>query len=238
MIKDDKLIKLDKYKYDNLKNIVEKSINYTDVCRNLEMSTKCGNRNTIKKYIELHKLDTSHFYIPRKEPKTKIILSDILIENSTYSTYNLKERLYKSKIKERNCEMCGQGEQWNGNKMSLILDHINGVRNDNRIKNLRIVCPNCNATLSTHGGKNIKMKSTKINLSGNDKIKCKCGKLKTYNSKQCAKCNSISQRKVNRPSYVKLVDEIKKLGYKGTGRKYIVSDTTIRKWRKFYEKNS
>lgn len=52
--------------------------------------------------------------------------------------------------------MCGQGEEWNGKKMSLILDHINGVHNDNRLENLRIVCPNCNATLDTHCGKNNK----------------------------------------------------------------------------------
>jgi hypothetical protein len=38
--------------------------------------------------------------------------------------------------------------------LSLILDHINGVNNDNRIENIRIVCPNCNATLDTHCGKN------------------------------------------------------------------------------------
>lgn len=51
---------------------------------------------------------------------------------------------------------CGQGEEWMGKKMSLILDHINGVHDDNRIQNLRIVCPNCNATLDTHCGKNVK----------------------------------------------------------------------------------
>ena len=37
--------------------------------------------------------------------------------------------------------------------MSLILDHINGVRDDNRLENLRIVCPNCAATLETHCGR-------------------------------------------------------------------------------------
>ena len=36
--------------------------------------------------------------------------------------------------------------------MALILDHINGVANDNRLENLRIVCPNCAATFDTHCG--------------------------------------------------------------------------------------
>ena len=66
----------------------------------------------------------------------------------------LKKRLYIEGLKKRECELCGQGEEWKGKKMSLILDHINGVHDDNRLINLRIVCPNCNATLETHAGKN------------------------------------------------------------------------------------
>lgn len=55
--------------------------------------------------------------------------------------------------------MCGQGEEWNGKKISLILDHINGDRKNNLIENLQILCPNCNATLDTHCGKNINNKN-------------------------------------------------------------------------------
>lgn len=75
---------------------------------------------------------------------------ELLVENSTTSRGAIKRNLYKEGLKERKCELCGQGEEWNGKKMSLILDHINGINNDNRLENLRIVCPNCNATLDTH----------------------------------------------------------------------------------------
>ena len=49
----------------------------------------------------------------------------------------------------RRCELCGQTESWRGRTMALILDHVNGVPTDNRLENLRIVCPNCAATLDT-----------------------------------------------------------------------------------------
>ena len=71
-----------------------------------------------------------------------------------------------------------------------------------------------------------------------DKTKyCKCGaKIYKY-SKNCVKCYSINQRKVKRPNFNQLKEEIKNLGYNKTGRKYNVSDNTIRKWVRFYEKN-
>ena len=58
----------------------------------------------------------------------------------------------------RECEMCGQGELWRGRRMSLVLDHVNGVHDDHRLENLRILCPNCNATLDTHCGRHNKRK--------------------------------------------------------------------------------
>jgi hypothetical protein len=48
------------------------------------------------------------------------------------------------------------------------------------------------------------------------------------------KCNELKQRKVKRPSQEQLIKDIKELGYKGTGRKYNVSDNSIRKWEKYY----
>lgn len=80
-------------------------------------------------------------------------LQDVLVEGSSYSRHSLKKRLYDAGLKQHSCERCGQGEIWLGDRMSLILDHINGVPDDNRLENLRILCPNCNATLDTHCGR-------------------------------------------------------------------------------------
>jgi hypothetical protein len=76
-----------------------------------------------------------------------IPLSCTLVEGSTYSRAHLKARLFKQGLKARRCELCGQDETWHGRRMAVILDHVNGVANDNRIENLQIVCPNCAATL-------------------------------------------------------------------------------------------
>lgn len=141
-----------------------------------------GNNNkTFRKYIDLYDIDISHFETqnPIYNFKHKIPTEEILVKNSTYtSTSTLKERLYKEGLKERFCEICGQGEEWMGMKISLILDHINGVHDDNRLENLRIVCPNCNAGLPTHCGKNLKKKH----------YYCNCGNKKTKKSDTCIKC--------------------------------------------------
>ena len=64
---------------------------------------------------------------------------------------------------------------------------------------------------------------------------CKCGKEIYKKSKKCLTCNAKDSRKVERPPYEKLLEEVKELGYTGTSRKYNVSDNTIRNWIKKYE---
>lgn len=225
-----------KYEQKKFTEVVKKSHNLTDLCKNIGLKPYCGNRQTVKKYIAMYNLDISHFKISKNNnvPKNKIELSEILVEKSTYThTTNLKKRLYDEGLKEHECELCGQGEEWNGMKISLILDHINGVNNDNRIENLRIVCPNCNAGLPTHGGKNKKNKY-KYKSKKNKCIDCS---IEIHNSsKRCLKCSSLSQRKVDRPCLEQLLSDVKETNYSATGRKYGVSDSTIKKWIKNYEK--
>jgi hypothetical protein len=223
----------DKWLKENLEEIVKTSNTQKECLEKLGIRCAGGNGKTLKKYIDLYNLDTTHFNknydrMVELSKSKKIQTKDILTVNSTYHRSHLKERLYKEGLKERKCEMCGQDEEWNGKKMSLILDHINGIHNDNRLENLRIVCPNCNATLDTHCGKNEK----KI------KYYCECGNEKNKDSKHCKKCSSKKNRKVKeRPSYERLKIEVKRVGYSATGRKYGVSDNTIRKWLKTYEDN-
>jgi hypothetical protein len=250
---------------------IKKSKNKTDVLNKLKLKNNGGNYNTLTYFIKNNKISIDHFtYKSLNKVVDKSIrhnnLIDILIEDSPYkSTSSLKRRLYKEGFKKRVCELCSQGEIWKGTKISLILDHINGVNNDNRIENLQIVCPNCNAGLPTHcrgnrksiGGYDIcecgdeKQKKSNLcikcyNRKREEKIKDKeyqksyecgeCNKPLHNNSKLCITCYNKSRRTVERPPYDQLIEEITSLGYVGTGEKYNVSDNAIRKWKKNYEK--
>jgi hypothetical protein len=230
---------------EQVKEIIKNSNSKSEVLRKLELKNNGGNFNTLSHFILRNSINIEHFGIGQLGGKGTFIkyeIAEILVENSTYQSNHLKNRLYKEGIKKRICEKCGQNEYWNGDKMSLILDHVNGDRHDNRIQNLRILCPNCNATLETHC-RGMNVKSEKYDL-------CNCGGKKRIDSKKCFECFKIKKikkeikivkdkketRKVKRPSYNQLLEEVNEIGYAATGRKYNVSDNSIRKWIKMYEK--
>ena len=223
-----------KFTQEELEIAVKNSDSYVQVLRNLKMCETGSNYLTLKKYISLWKISLEHFSTASERArlylnKPPCPLKEILTKNSSYNRTNLKKRLYDAGLKKPVCELCGQDENWKGKKMSLILDHKNGIRNDNRLVNLRIVCPNCNATLETHCGKQ-------------GKNKCAgCSKLKPLPRKYCSiECYRkygtqrlmTKTRKVNRPAHKDLVAELKKTSYLAVSKKYGVSDNAIRKWIK------
>jgi hypothetical protein len=206
-----------------------------------------GNHATLRKYAEqIWRIPTDHFD-PHASQRIQLAtrvprpLSEYLTQHSSYSRGALKRRLFAEGVKERRCELCGVGERWQGRPMSLVLDHINGVADDNRLENFQIVCPNCAATLDTHCGRNSR-------LPHEERVCLHCGtpflprhERHRYCSRACGqrapgiRAAQVAGRRVERPPYEQLVAGIEARGYLAVGRKYGVSDNAIRKWRRAYE---
>lgn len=79
---------------------------------------------------------------------------DIFIINSPADPATIRDRYTKIHPKEK-CQICNLGTVWNGSYLCLQIDHINGINKDNRLENLRWICPNCHSQTSTFTGRNI-----------------------------------------------------------------------------------
>jgi 5-methylcytosine-specific restriction endonuclease McrA len=88
---------------------------------------------------------------------TKISNKKLFVKDSTYlNRAALKQRIIKDNLLPYFCFLCNNDGTWKNKKLVLILDHINGIRNDHRLENLRFVCPNCDSQLPTYKSRNIK----------------------------------------------------------------------------------
>ncbi|HEY1357518.1 MAG TPA: hypothetical protein VGF21_04355 [Thermoleophilaceae bacterium] len=221
------------------------SYSWAETLRRLGYCPTGGNWRTLKKRVAALGIRTDHFdpyeTSRRRARSTRTPLAEVLVEGSTYSRGHLKRRLFDEGLKERRCELCGQDETWRGRTMSLILDHVNGVRDDHRLENLRIVCPNCAATLDTHCGRRTRRLRTALEC-------LRCGHsfvprydTQRYCSRECGTrwdrrgINRPGARKVERPPHQQLLEQVDHFGYLATGRKYGVTDNAIRKWLREYE---
>lgn len=155
---------MSKRKWDNSTFIqaVNTSLSYAEVIRKLGLKVAGSNYDTVKRKISELNLDISHMtgkvwnqgerYRPVKRAKP---LKEVLVKHSTWvNTNNLRKRLLNEGLKERKCECCGN-TKWMGESIVLELHHINGIKDDLRIENLQILCPNCHAFTDNYRGKNI-----------------------------------------------------------------------------------
>lgn len=212
---------------EKIEKIVNESKTINEVLTKLGKNTSASAYRFFKRYVNENDIDISHFWTRKevirnqfKDGKLKRIESEVMFtENSIISRNAIKTRIVKENIFDYKCVFCENDGNWMGKKISLILDHINGINNDNRIENLRFLCPNCNSTLDTHckGSKGYELKLKK---ERKQKIK------RTYKPR-------IKKRKVNRPDIEKLKKEVDELGFVKTGKLYGVSDNSIRKWLKW-----
>lgn len=145
---------VDRFSPDELREIVASSHSYKEVLRKLGYKTLNGrNNDTLRKRLEKYNIDVSHFTFPQKTLRT---MENIFCTGCTASQKVLRS-WYKKVFADEQCAICGQKRKWNGKDLTMVLDHINGDNHDNRLENLRWICPNCNSQLPTFAGRNSKI---------------------------------------------------------------------------------
>jgi len=151
-------MKLRKYDQYQLAEAVKNSTSLKQVLEALGVAAYGGNYEVLRRAIRHFNLDTSHFTgqgwskgksLGPKQPLHRFLNNEIRI-----ASFKLKNRLLAEGILEARCSSCRRAE-WLNHPIPLELDHINGNRSDNRLLNLRLLCPNCHALTPTYRGKNI-----------------------------------------------------------------------------------
>lgn len=143
-----------RYSKEQLAEAVKKSKCWREVC---EVLGKKTGQDRIKKRCVYFRIGFAHFKGQRWPEGLKFgfkrSLRDYLSGKVKATSHFLRLRLIAEKVFEAKCSEC-EGVEWLGKPMPLELDHINGIKTDNRLKNLRLLCPNCHAFTPTYKVKN------------------------------------------------------------------------------------
>lgn len=143
----------------------------------------------------------------------KVNASDILKPNCKHARSVLRRYVIKNNLIPYRCAICGCVE-WQGRTLSLELDHINGINNDNRIENLRFLCPNCHSQTTTYGSRNQQRNDSEYEISDDLRDLIETEYRKRNNIKQVSAALGIRRRVVN-----KVVSES---GLKKSNQKYVI----------------
>jgi Zn finger protein HypA/HybF involved in hydrogenase expression len=213
---------------DELQYLLDNSSSIVEVIEKIGLDPYNGNHKTLNQRVKGENFDLSKLNKNRLDKnkqtgiKNRVSLDSVLLENSNYNRSHLKRRLVESSLLEYKCSSCGIVDMWNNKPISLQLDHINGVNNDNRLENLRFLCPNCHSQTETYCGKHRKKEYFCLD----------CGKEIGKNSTRCNKCSSALSAKSQRKFEVskeELSSLVKKYPMTTIGKMFNVSDNAIRK---------
>jgi hypothetical protein len=142
------------------KELVSRCSSYSEVLRELGLVSSGGSSSKgLKRRIEELSCCVDHFNTEQSilARRRSIPIEEILTINSSYTNIaQLKKRLRVELNYPQYCNICGMGDEWNGHLLVLQLDHVNGISNDHRLENLRLLCPNCHSQTDTYAGKNNK----------------------------------------------------------------------------------
>nr|DAQ64918.1 MAG TPA: NinG recombination protein [Bacteriophage sp.] len=199
--------------------LLKKSSTISEVLFKLGYTVK-GNSwgySQVKRRMDDLNLDYSIFKgksaITKTNKLNNVKKEDILKENCKHQRIVLRRYIIKNNLIPYKCAICGCTE-WQGKTLSLELDHINGINNDNRLENLRFLCPNCHSQTSTYGSRNQQLNSSEYDIS--DDLR-KMVEEKYNEVKSVKKVSSILG--IRRCVVTKIVNES---GQKHSNQKYII----------------
>jgi hypothetical protein len=155
-----------------------------------ELNLHASYSKYIKAFIDTNNIDISHFEKNSGSISRKIPIQDRLVKNGkNVKSDTIKNYIVKNNIVENKCSICNLEPMWNGKKLTLQLDHINGDHYDNRVENLRLICPNCHTQTDTFTGKS----------------------LRKYAIKNCSTCNTILKKDNTTMKCIKCITDEKHL---------------------------
>lgn len=175
--------------------IVKNNFSIIECLRQMKLVGNGANYSTFHKRIRNLNISTLHFTGPahgRGYSKKTISNDEMFIVNSNVSSSHVKNRIIKGDMLPYKCSEC-QIFEWRLKKLSLHLDHINGNNTDNRLENLRFLCPNCHSLTETYCGKNKRLKNIERGTALTPEQK-KLQKKKLNFKNKCINCDSLVYR--------------------------------------------
>lgn len=217
-----------KIEKDKLQNLFDTSFSIKEILQKVDIRPHSHNYDYINKIVEDLNISTDKFKINQKIKKSEFLenvrskrkIEDIFCENSECGQRTVKNYILKNKVIPYKCSKCDNEGVWLNEPISLQLDHINGMHDDNRIENLRFLCPNCHTQTDTFGTKRFKIKAY-----------CKLCNSEKPNSGSiiCRRC--VVKRKkftVDREVLERMI-YIEMMPFTKIGKHFNVSDNAIRK---------
>ncbi len=143
---------------DEVASAVATARSFADALRSLGVAA--GSYRRLRGRIDALGLDVTHlrgqgWRRGSSAPTVSAVpLEQVLVDGRFTNTSRLKRRLIQAGMKRARCERCHR-DRWNGQPIPLELEHVDGRRENNRLSNLRLLCPNCHAQTPTYRGRNV-----------------------------------------------------------------------------------